>query len=163
MCDSKIEGSMKKKSRKKPMQPAGLMMWDAWKEDVHPWRDPTLGGNKQNLVCTRTRRKEQWPHKRLTETCLWVSRSLRQKCGPVVACCRVGGSECSSVCMGPFEGDHLYLHYLHHSLASLQTTRSEHNPAHQQKIGLKIYWEWPCLSEQDPVSPQSVSPIRKPP
>ena len=29
MCDSKIEGSRKKKSRKKPMQPAGLMMWDA--------------------------------------------------------------------------------------------------------------------------------------
>ena len=24
---------------------------------------------------------------------------------------------------------------------------------HQQKIGLKIYWTWPCPSEQDPVSP----------
>ena len=156
MCDSKIEGSMKKKSRKKPMQPAGLMMWDAWKEDVHPWRDPTLGGNKHNLVCTRTRRKEQWPHKRLTETWLWVSRSLRQKCGPAVACCRVGGTECSSVCMGPFEGDHLYLHYLHHSLASGQLTGREHSPTHQQKIGLKIYWTWPRLSEQDQFPTQSL-------
>ena len=28
------------------------------------------------------------------------------------------GSECSSVCMGPFAGGLHYLHYLHHSLAS---------------------------------------------
>ena len=41
--------------------------------------------------------------------------------------------------MGPFEGSHLYLHYLHHSLASGQTTGREHSPTHQQKIGLKIY------------------------
>ena len=41
--------------------------------------------------------------------------------------------------MRPFEGDHHYLHYFHHSLASGQTTRKEHSPAHQQKIGLKIY------------------------
>ena len=31
----------------------------------------------------------------------------------------------------------------------------------KQKIGLKIYWARPRPSEQDPVSPQSVSPIRK--
>ena len=46
-----------------------------------------------------------------------------------------------------------YLHYLHHSLASGQTTGREQSPTHQQKIGLKIYWSWPCPSEQDPVSP----------
>ena len=46
-----------------------------------------------------------------------------------------------------------YLHYLHHSFASGQTTGREHSPTHQQKIGLKIYWAWPCPSEQDPVSP----------
>ena len=57
----------------------------------------------------------------------------------VVACCRIGGTECSSVYTGPFEGGHHYLHYLHHSLASGQTTGREHSPAHQQKIGLKIY------------------------
>ena len=39
------------------------------------------------------------------------------------------------------------------SLASGQTTRREHSPTYQQKIRLKIYWAWPCLSEQDPVSP----------
>ena len=31
--------------------------------------------------------------------------------------------------------------------------RREHNPTHQQKIGLKIDWAWPCPSEQDQVSP----------
>ena len=55
--------------------------------------------------------------------------------------------------MGPFEGGHHYLHYLHHSLAAGQITGREHSPAHQQKIGLKIYWTRPCPSEQDLVSP----------
>ena len=40
--------------------------------------------------------------------------------------------------MGPFEGGLHYLHYLHHSLASGQTTGREHTPAHQQKIGLTL-------------------------
>ena len=84
---------------------------------------------------------------------LWVSRSLQQRRGLVVACCGVGGSECSSTGMGSFEGGHHYLHYLHHSLASGQTIGREHNPVHQQKIGLKIYRAWPRPSEQDPVSP----------
>ena len=56
-------------------------------------------------------------------------------------------------CMGPFEGGHHYLHYLHHSLASGQITWREHSPALQQKIGLKIFWAWSCPSEQDPVFP----------
>ena len=57
----------------------------------------------------------------------------------VVTCCRVGGTEYSSACMGPFEGGHHYLNYFHHSLASSQITGTEHSPALQQKIGLKIY------------------------
>ena len=73
--------------------------------------------------------------------------------GSAVACCRVGSTECSSTCMGPFGGGYHYLYYLHHSLASGQITGREHSPSHQQKIGLKIYWTWPCPSEQDPVSP----------
>ena len=53
------------------------------------------------LLCTLgLRRKEQWPHKRLTQTCPWVSRRLRQRPGSVVACCRVRGTECSSACLG---------------------------------------------------------------
>ena len=59
----------------------------------------------------------------------WVGGGLLQSWGP----------ECSSPCMGPFEGGHHYLNYLHRSLASGQITGREHSPAHQQKIGLKIY------------------------
>ena len=88
-----------------------------------------------------------------TQTCLWVSRSLWWRCGSAVACCRVGGTKCSSTCRGPFKGGHYYLYYLHHSLVSSQTTGREHSPTHQQKIGLKIYWVWLCPLEQDPISP----------
>ena len=55
--------------------------------------------------------------------------------------------------MGPFEGGHHYFLTSTISLASGQTTGMEHSPTHQRKIGLKIYWAWPCPSEQDPVSP----------
>ena len=68
-----------------------------------------------------------------------VQEFLCQRRGLVVACCRVGGTECSSVCMGSFEGGHYYLHYLHHSLVLGQITGREHSPTLQQKIGLKIY------------------------
>ena len=93
---------------------------------------------------------------RLTEgetgSCLWVSRCLWWRPGLVVACCRVAGTECISACMGPFEGGRHYLQYFHHSLASGQVTGREHSPTLQQKIGLKIYWAWPCPFEQDPSS-----------
>ena len=81
-----------------------------------------------------------------------MSRSLWRRCGSAVACYRVGVTEGSIACMGPFEGGHQYLHYLHHSLASGQITGRKYSPTHQQKIGLKIYWTWSHLSEQDPVS-----------
>ena len=45
------------------------------------------------------------------------------------------GTECSCVCMGPFEGGHNYLHYLNHSLASVQIAGSEQCLALQNKIG----------------------------
>ena len=51
----------------------------------------------------------------------------------------VGGAECRSAHMGPFEGGHHYLHYLHHSLASVKQQAGNSGPAHQQKMGLKIY------------------------
>ena len=42
----------------------------------------------------------------------------------MVACFSVGSTECSRACMGPFEGSHHFLHYLHHSFSSLQFIRS---------------------------------------
>ena len=99
----------------------------------------TLEWHKQNLVCTRTQEKGAVTPQE-TDPDLWVSRSLRWWRGSVVTCCRVEGAECSSVCIGPFDGGRCYLHYLHHSLASSQITGREHSPTHQQKIGIKIYW-----------------------
>ena len=63
----------------------------------------TLEGHKQKLVCTRTHEKGAVTPKETDQTCPAVSRSLQQRHGSVVACCSVGGTECSSVCMGPFE------------------------------------------------------------
>ena len=120
------------------------------------WGNRLLEGTNKTLCAPGPRRKEQLSHKRLTQSCLWVSRSLWWRRGSMVAC-RIGGTECSSACTGPFEGDCHFLHYLHHSLVSGQTTGREQSPAYQQKIGLKIYWAWSSPSEQDPVSPTSQS------
>ena len=92
--------------------------------------------HKQNLLCTRTQEKGTVTPE---ETCLLVSSNLQWRHGLVVACCRVRGTEHDSVCMGPFEGGHHYLHYLHHNLVSGQKTGRGHSPAHQQKIELKVY------------------------
>ena len=80
-----------------------------------------LEGTNKTLCAPGPRRKEQGPHKRLTQTCLCVSRSLAEG-GSAVTCCRVGGTECSSACIGLFGGGHHFLHYLHHSFVSGQTT-----------------------------------------
>ena len=114
----------------------------------------TLGGHKQKTLCTPgPRRKEQCPDKRLPQTCLWVSSSLQQRHRLREACHGVRGTEYNSGGISLFEVSHHYLHYPYHSLVSGQTTGSEHSPAHQQKIELKIYWAWPHPSEQDPDSP----------
>ena len=112
--------------------------------ETDSWRAQT------KLLCTRTQEKGAATSQE-TDTDLPVS--LWQSPGPAVACCRAGGTECSSACIGPFEGGHHYLHYLHHSLASGQITGREQSPTHKEKIGLKIYWAWLHPLEQDPVSP----------
>ena len=126
--------------------------WDFITEFTQDWGNRLLEGTNKTMCAQGPRRKEQWPYKRLTQSCLRVSRSLWWRHRSAVACFRVGGTECSSASMGPFEGGRYYLHYLHHSLVSDQTGR-EYSPFHQQKIGLKIYWAWPRPLDQDPVSP----------
>ena len=98
------------------------------------WGYRVLEGTNKTMCATEPRRKEQWPTKRLTQTCPGVSRGIWQRHGLVVASCRVRGTECGSVCMGPFEGGNHYLHYLHHSLASGQTTGREHSPSTENWI-----------------------------
>ena len=121
-------------------------------ELTQDWGNRLLEGANKTLCTPGPRRREQWPHKRLTQTCLWVPGVSGGSICQWRLNYRVGGTKCTSACMGPFEGGCHYLHYLHHSLASGQTTEREHSPAHQQKIGLKIYWEWPHPSG-GPVSP----------
>ena len=56
----------------------------------------------------------------------WVSGGLLQ-----------GRGHCVWQRTGPIEEGHHYLHHLHHSLVSGQTTGREHSPAHQQKNWIK--------------------------
>ena len=73
----------------------------------------------------------------------WVGGGLLQGRGHWVCQC----------VQGILWGGHHYLHHLHHSLVSGQATGREQGLTHHQKIELKIYWTWPCPSEQDPIFP----------
>ena len=128
-----------------------------WLQNLHRTRE-TDSWRAQTKHCVHTRTQEQGAvtPQELSQACLSVSRSLWQRCGLAVACCRVGGTECSSAWAGPFEEGCHYLHHLDHSLATGQTRGRGHSSTHQQKIGLKICWAGPHPSEQD-----LVSPIRK--
>jgi len=46
----------------------------------------------------------QWPHKRLSQTCLWTSRSLWQRCGSTVVCLGVRGTDYNNPGISPNEG-----------------------------------------------------------
>ena len=59
-------------------------------EIAQDWGNRLLEGTNKTLCTPGPRRKEQWPHQRLSQTCLWVSRSLWQRRGLTVACCKVG-------------------------------------------------------------------------
>ena len=79
----------------------------------------TLGGHKQNLVCTRSQEEGAVTPQEIDpdlpvsvqESPMeeWVGSRLLQGSG----------------CTGPFEGSHNYLHYLYHSLVSGQTGREQ--------------------------------------
>ena len=118
-----------------------------------------LRRHKQNLVSTRIQKNGAVMPQETEPYLPWVSRSIRQRRGSIVACYRVRGTEYNSprshgtYWNESFEGGWYYHHYLYHSLASVQTTGREHKPTHRQKIVLKIYWGWPFPLEQDPVSP----------
>ena len=55
-----------------------------------------LGGTNKTLRAPGTTGKEQWPHKRLNQTCLQVSEGLLQRYGLVVTCWRDTGTGNSS-------------------------------------------------------------------
>ena len=94
----------------------------------------TLGGQKQNLVCTRTQetgavtRQETDPglpvsvQESLAEA--WVGGGLVQ--GRV--------TECNSACTGPSEGGRRFLHYLHYSLVQVKKRGENTDPLIYRKL-----------------------------
>ena len=67
-----------------------------------------LESTNKTLCIPGTRRKEQRPHKRLTHSCLRVSRN-QQRRALAVACCVGLGHWVQQCMMGPFEGGHHYV------------------------------------------------------
>ena len=116
-------------------------------------RKQTLGGHNKTLCAPGPRRKDQWPHKRVSQ--------MRVSSGGGVDSRLLQGQghwlqqswELWNADISPFEGGHHSCHYPYHSLTSGQTTGREHSPIHQQKIGLKTYWAWHWPLGQDPVFP----------
>ena len=94
---------------------------DSWRAQAKPGAHQDPGERSHDPT-------RDWP--RLARECPGVSGGA----WVVLACCRVGGTECSSACTGPFEGDLHYLHYLHHSSASVQTTGGNTAPAINRKL-----------------------------
>ena len=79
----------------------------------------------------------------------------------MVACCRAGGSECSSTCMGSFKEDQHYLHYLHHSLAPDKQQGGNTAPSINRKLDYTFTEHGPAHQNKTQFPPQSVSLIRK--
>ena len=101
----------------------------------------TLQKHKQNLVCTRTQEK---------------GAVSPQETEPDLPVSVQDSPESGSLYTGALSQGHWTQQCGHKSFKrqnSGQTTVREHSPDHQQKIGLKIYWTWPCPSEQDLNSP----------
>ena len=116
-----------------------------------------LGGYRQNLVHTRTQEKGSVTPQRVTQTCPWVSRNLWQRRGSAVACCRVVGTKCSSICIGPFERGHHYLHYLHHSLVPSNTNRERTQPP----ASINRNWIKDLLCVASPIRARPSLPFRQ--
>ena len=101
------------------------------------------------------RRKEQWPHKRLTQTCSWVFRSLWRR--PIAGLWALSEAVCAWNLLKKVAIIFITSTIVWHSL-----TGREHSSTHQQKIGLKIYWAWRHPSEQTQIPPLLSGRFHKP-
>jgi len=95
-----------------------VMDREAWRAVVHGvannWTRLSKWTELNDLKQFSSWSSESWTFKNNKTIC------LQCRCGSVVACWRVRGTECSSTCMGSFQGGHYYLHYLHHSLKTVK-------------------------------------------
>ena len=149
-------------SSKGTERPQGIWLWrPVWFDyrTSKDWENRLLEGTNKTLCVPGARKKKPYPHKRLSQTCLWVSWSLWWRHGLTVACCRVRGTE-HSACTCHFERGCCYLHYSYHSLVSGQTTGRENSPIHQQKLDYRFTEHGPDHQNKTQFPPQSVSPIR---
>ena len=100
---------------------------------------------KQNLVSTRTqgeKKKKQWPYKRMSQTFLCVSRSLRQRHGwqwPATGSGALNTTFLRATHAGisPFERGHHYHRYPYHNWPQAKLRRRNTAPPLQQKIWIK--------------------------
>ena len=103
----------------------------------------------------------KWPYKRLTQTCLWVSRSLWWRHGSAVTRCRVRSTECSRVSTGPFEGGRLI--FIISTIVGSQVKQQGGNTALPiyRKFDERFTEDGSAHQNKIQFPPQSVSPIRK--
>ena len=80
-------------------EPPGIWLWRPAEFDYRTSTGlgkQTLGGHNKTFCTPGLRWKEQWPHKRLSQTCPWVSGSLWQRRELTMASSRVRGTEHNS-------------------------------------------------------------------
>ena len=125
-----------------------LVYWK-WHLMIHPVSRGVMYSTCSAISCTFLFEMPwaQWPHKRLSQTCLWMSRSLWRRCGSTMVCLGVRGTDYNNAGISPKEGTVI--------TAIIPTIVWPHSPTHQQKIELKIFWAWLYPSGQDPDSPTS--------
>ena len=129
------------------------------KSNPTPTRDCTLPDSGRGQ--TEPSAHQDWgerssdPHKRLTQTFPWVSRSLWGRRQWVVPSAGLGALSVAVYAWDLLK--EVAIIFITSTIVWPQVKQQGGNTAHQQKIGLKIYWAWPCPSEQDPVSPHRQS------
>ena len=167
---------------------SGFPAWESNKgtgnpQGIWPWRparfdyktsaglgqneNSSLGGHRQNLVCTKTQRTGEWPHSGLNPSYLLVLEGLLWKHGSAGAH-RRGWGPAAAGQNGPIGLSPLRVHVnpvTEHvdsraGLPHLDTKGRECSPIHQQRVGLKLYWAglWAGASSVHGPGP----PIRKP-
>ena len=123
-----------------------------WLQNFHRTGETDSWKAQTTLSAPGPRRKEQWPHKRLIQTCLWVSRSLRQRPSRWWSATGLGALSVAAHAWDLLK--EVTIIFITSTIVWAQVNNREGTQLHQQKIGLKIYWAWPWPSEQDPVSSQ---------
>ena len=111
------------------------------------------------LFAPGPRRKEQWPHKRLIQTCAWVSGSLRWRHGQQRPAARSGPLSVALPAWDPMK--EVTIVFITSTVVWLQVQQQGGNTA--PPINRKLDWRFTehSLTHQNQFPPQLVSPIRK--